>query len=102
MRYHGLGLNTPDIDGDTAFHHVIRKKFRPKILSAFITAGADLDAENKKGETPRELLRALLKNTNDASSKHLQLEVCPAFDISGLLLQCIISLRIDFYPQNRC
>ena len=74
--YHGLGLNTPDINGDTAFHHAIRKKFRPKILSAFITAGADLSAENKQGETPRDLLRDLFKDTNGLSSKHLQLEPC--------------------------
>ena len=75
MEYQGV-LNTPDVNGDTPFHHAIRKKFRPKVLSAFIRAGADLDVENKKGETPKELLSILFKETNGTGSKLLHLELC--------------------------
>ena len=67
----GLEINTPDNEGETAFHHAVRSQFRPKVLSAFLQAGADPDIANKRGETPRDLLNNFLSEGEAGSDPQI-------------------------------
>lgn len=72
----GLQINVQDIDGETALHYAIKKRFRPKVLEAFVLAGADLDIENNKGETPRSLLNDLSLELEIEVRRHPPMNPC--------------------------
>ena len=69
-------INARDFDEETPIFKAIKRQFRPKVLSSFVTAGAHLDIENKKGETPRDLLYTFLKETNSVDSELLKSKLC--------------------------
>ena len=59
---HGANVNAQDRDGDTALHSACRSSIKnherlQQVVDLLIKNGADLNAENNRGRTPKQVLR---------------------------------------------
>ena len=55
------GVDVRDIDGNTPLHYAVRYGHSDEVIRALVVNGADIYAENNKGETPVDLANIYLK-----------------------------------------